>query len=81
MKPQLGFDIAQLNAEMACAFLVAALWVAAALATGVFAEEHRYDQGRVLLTWALAAPIAAGLRVAIFAGALLPEIRIDHKVC
>ena len=64
-KEHIGFDFLQLNAELSCSFLVAFLWVGAALLTGVLGEL-RYDRRRVVLTWFLAAPVAAALRVAIF---------------
>ena len=67
LKPQLGFDLLQLNAEMSCAFLIAFSWVGAALLTGVLGDR-RYDSGRVVLTWLLCAPAAALVRVAIYSG-------------
>jgi len=69
LKPQLGFDFLQLNAEISCAFLVAFSWVGAALLTGVLGDK-RYDRGLVVLTWLLAAPAAAVVRVAVFSGFL-----------
>ena len=44
---------------------VAGSWVLAALATGVLGDE-RYDRGKLLLTWAAAAPVAALLRLFFF---------------
>jgi len=66
-KQVIGFDILQLNAQLLCSFIVAFSWVAVATLTGVLGEE-RYNRGRVLLTWAVAAPIAAALRLYIFDG-------------
>ena len=67
LKPKLGFDLLQLNAAMGGALLVATLWVVVATFTGVVGD-FRYDRRRVLLTWLLAAPAAAALRLAIFDG-------------
>lgn len=65
LKPRLGFDLLQLNAEISCAFLLAFSWVGVALLTGVLGEQ-RYDPKRVLLTWLLCAPLAALVRVAVY---------------
>ena len=74
IKPKIGFDLLQLNAEVSCALLLASIWVLAALLTGVLGEA-RYDRGRVLLTWLAAAPAAYALRVALYSGFLvgIPE--------
>ena len=74
LKPQIGFDLLQLNAELSCAFLVAFAWVSIAILTGVLGER-RYDRGRVVLTWLVAAPAAAALRVGAYSGFLcgMPE--------
>ena len=72
VKADLGFDFLQLNAQIACAVIVAFTWVGVALRTGVLGER-RYERARVLLTWALAAPAAAALRLWIFDGALDPQ--------
>ena len=66
-KAKLGFDLLQLNAAMGSALLLSTLWVAAAAITGVVGES-RYDQQRVVLTWLIAAPLAALLRLYIFDG-------------
>jgi hypothetical protein len=52
---------------LSSAFLVAFSWVGAALLTGALGER-RYEAPRVLLTWLLAAPASAALRVAVFSG-------------
>lgn len=67
VKVKLGFDLMQLNAAMGGSLLVSILWVVAAAATGVVGES-RYDRQRVLLTWLLAAPAAALLRLVIYDG-------------
>lgn len=67
VKQTLGFDLAQLNADLGGAVLVASLWVAAAMATGVVGEQ-RYAYGRVFVTWLLAAPTAALLRFLLISG-------------
>ena len=72
VKVDLGFDFLQLNAQIACAVIVAFSWVGVALATGVLGER-RYERDRVLLTWVIAAPAAAVLRLWIFDGALNPQ--------
>ena len=59
---------------MGGALLVASLWVLVATFTGVVTawwvilDDFRHDRRRVLLTWFLAAPAAAALRLAIFDG-------------
>ena len=65
LKQTLGFDLAQLNAAMGGSLLVAGAWVLAASLTGVVGDE-RYERGRVLLTWLLAAPVAGLLRVVLY---------------
>jgi hypothetical protein len=67
LKPQLGLDVAQLNAATGGALLVSVAWVLAATATGVVGAE-RFNLRRVALTWALSAPVAAALRVVLYAG-------------
>ena len=67
VKETIGFDFLQLNTELSCALLVAFSWVCVAILTGVLGER-RYDTGRVLLTWLLAAPCAAVVRVIAFEG-------------
>ena len=67
VKPKLGFDLMQLNAAMGGAFLIATAWVSVALLTGVVGN-HRYDRQRVLLTWLIAAPLAAALRIVLYDG-------------
>ena len=67
VKETVGFDLVQLNVELSAAFLVAFLWVGVALLTGVLGD-FRYDRPRVVLTWALAAPLSAALRIAVFSG-------------
>jgi hypothetical protein len=67
LKAMPGFDLAQLNSEMATALVVAIAWLLAALATGVLAEQ-RYNRSRLLFTWLLAAPAAAAFRLLIFGG-------------
>ena len=72
LKAQLGFDFGQLNAETGAAFVVAGCWLAAAIGTGVLGRR-RYNGWLVLLTWVLAAPSAAVLRLALFSGELYPN--------
>lgn len=60
---RLGFDVPALSTSLALAWALSVTWVGAALLTGVL-DAERYDRGRLLLTWGLAAPAAALLRVA-----------------
>ena len=71
VKAMLGFDLLELNSELAAAFVVAGCWPAAALITGVLDDEHRYSRARVAMTWAIAAPAAALTRVTLFSGFLV----------
>ena len=65
IKESPGFDLLQLNAMLLSAFVIAICWLSASMATGVL-DESRYDRQRVLLTWLLAAPFAAFLRLTFF---------------
>ena len=71
VKAMPGFDLLELNSELAAAFVVAGCWLAAALITGVLDDEHRYSRARVAMTWAIAAPAAALTRVTLFSGSWL----------
>ena len=83
VKETVGFDLVQLNVELSAAFLVAFLWVGVALLTGVLGD-FRYDRPRVVLTWAIAAPLAQLAKVALYGGTLgyfRPDDAITDIVC
>lgn len=80
---QIGFDLTAFSRDIGTCALLAGTWIAVALATGVLSDE-RYDRGRVVLTWAIAAPLAQLAKLALYGGTLgyfRPDDAITDIVC
>ncbi len=63
-----GLDLPALTAGLGGGAVLASTWVGAAVLTGVLGDEHRYDRGRVGLTWLLAAPAAQLAKAGLYGG-------------
>ena len=68
MKPlnQLGFDYPALYASVGGGLALAATWVGCSVLTGLASQPQRYDQSRLIATWALAAPSAQLLKTMLY---------------